>query len=161
MSSANGKEALIRSVEAEVVAMLRRARRTTTLKARTVDPALATVGYQILAALRETPRVPQSVLVDALTRISEGETVVDPTIVSRLLGRRRSVDPLESLTSREREVLALVAEGLANRAIASRLFIGERTVETHVTRIFEKLGLPEDTDSHRRVLAVLAFLRTS
>lgn len=123
---------------------------------RLIEEVPERTGYLLKDRLSDV-----AVLVDALTRISEGETVVDPTIVSRLLGRRRSVDPLEPLTSREREVLALVAEGLANRAIASRLFIGERTVETHVTRIFEKLGLPEDTDSHRRVLAVLAFLRAS
>ena len=102
-----------------------------------------------------------AVLVDALRRIAEGETVVDPTIVSRLFGRRRKDDPLDSLTEREREVLALLAEGLSNRAIADRLFVTERTVEAHVKQIFMKLGLGVDPDSHRRVLAVLAFLRAS
>ena len=98
-------------------------------------------------------------LVDALRRLVDGETVVDPTIVSRLLGRRRRLDPLAELTAREREVLGLLAEGLSNRAIASRLFITERTVEAHVTQIFHKLRLDGDPDSHRRVLAVLAYLR--
>jgi DNA-binding NarL/FixJ family response regulator len=98
-------------------------------------------------------------VVDALRRIAEGETVVDPTIVSRLVGRRRRADPVLELTEREREVLSLVAEGMSNRAIASRLFVTERTVEAHVTQIFLKLGLPESPEQHRRVLAVLAFLR--
>ena len=98
-------------------------------------------------------------VVDALRRIVEGETVIDPTIVSRLLGRRRREDPISNLTEREREVLALVAEGLSNRAIAARLSITERTVEAHVTQIFMKLNLPESPDQHRRVLAVLTFLR--
>ncbi|MGH3115412.1 MAG: helix-turn-helix domain-containing protein, partial [Gaiellaceae bacterium] len=97
----------------------------------------------------------------ALRRISDGETVVDPTIVSRLLGRRRRVDPLGELTEREREVLSLVAEGLSNKAIAGRLFITERTVEAHVKQIFLKLQLSADPDSHRRVLAVLAYLRVA
>ena len=101
-----------------------------------------------------------AVLVDALNRLLEGETVVDPTIVSRLLGRRRKEDPLAILTDREREVLTLVAEGLSNRAIAERLFVAERTVEAHVTQIFLKLGLEQSPESHRRVLAVLTFLRT-
>lgn len=100
-----------------------------------------------------------AVVVDALRRIADGETVIDPTIVSRLLGRRRREDPLERLTEREREVLGLVAEGMSNKAIAARLFVTERTVEAHVTQIFQKLGLPESPDQHRRVLAVLAFLR--
>ena len=99
-------------------------------------------------------------LVDALRRLADGETVVDPTIVSRLLGRRRRADPLSELTAREREVLSLVAEGLSNKAIAARLFITERTVEAHVTQIFSKLNINADKDSHRRVLAVLAYLRT-
>ena len=101
-----------------------------------------------------------AVLVDALRRIGEGETVVDPTIVSRLVGRQRRDDPLAELTAREREVLGLVAEGLSNGAIASRLFITERTVEAHVKQVFLKLGLAVDPDSHRRVLAVLACLRS-
>lgn len=98
-------------------------------------------------------------VVDALRRIVDGETVIDPTIVSRLLRRRRRADPLSELTEREREVLGLIAEGMSNRAIASRLTVTERTVEAHVTQIFMKLGLPESTDQHRRVLAVLTFLR--
>jgi len=100
-----------------------------------------------------------AVLVDALRRIVEGETVVDPTIVSRLMGRHRRQDPLSSLTDREREVLGLVAEGMSNIAIAARLFVTERTVEAHITQIFMKLQLPESPDQNRRVLAVLAFLR--
>jgi DNA-binding NarL/FixJ family response regulator len=101
-----------------------------------------------------------AVLVDALRRIGDGETVVDPTIVSRLVGRRRRDDPLAELTAREREVLGLIAEGLSNRAIASRLFVTERTVEAHVKQVFMKLGLAVDPNSHRRVLAVLACLRS-
>jgi DNA-binding NarL/FixJ family response regulator len=89
----------------------------------------------------------------------DGETVIDPTIVARLLSRRRRADPLERLTDREREVLGLVAEGMSNRAIAARLFVTERTVEAHVTQILLKLGLAESPDQHRRVLAVLTFLR--
>lgn len=100
-----------------------------------------------------------AVVVDALRRIVEGETVVDPTIVSRLVGRRRRDDPLAALTDREREVLALIAEGLSNKAIAARLFVTERTVEAHSKQIFMKLGLETGAGSHRRVLAVLAYLR--
>jgi serine/threonine-protein kinase len=100
-----------------------------------------------------------SALVDAVRRVHEGETVVDPTIVSALFGRRRRNDPLGTLSPREREVLGLVAEGLSNKAIAGRLHVSERTVESHVTQIFLKLRLDEGGGSHRRVLAVLAFLR--
>jgi DNA-binding NarL/FixJ family response regulator len=99
-------------------------------------------------------------VVDALRRIVDGETVVDPTIVSRLVGRRRREDPVSKLSEREREVLGLVAEGMSNRAIAGRLYVTERTVEAHITQIFQKLGLHESPDQHRRVLAVLAFLRS-
>jgi serine/threonine-protein kinase len=100
-----------------------------------------------------------AVLVDALNRVVEGETVVDPTIVTRLLGRRRPTDPLDALSPREREVLSLVAEGLSNRGIAERLFVTERTVEAHVSQVFVKLDLDGSPHSHRRVLAALAFLR--
>ena len=100
-----------------------------------------------------------AVLVDALRRIADGETVIDPTIVTRLFARKRRDDPLADVTVREREVLGLLAEGLSNRAIAGRLFVTERTVEAHVTQILLKLGLDVNPDSHRRVLAVLTYLR--
>ena len=100
-----------------------------------------------------------AVLVDALRRVCDGETVVDPTIVSRLFGRHRVNDPLMMLSPGEHEVLALVAEGRSNRAIADRLHVANRTVEAHVTQIFLKLGVDTSPASHRRVLAVLSFLR--
>ena len=102
-----------------------------------------------------------ALLVDALRRLGDGETVIDPTIVSRLVGRRRRQDPLEELTAREREALELVAEGLSNKAIAARLVVTERTVEAHVKQIFMKLNLDVSPESHRRVLAVLAYLRAA
>ncbi len=102
-----------------------------------------------------------AVLVDALRRLHDGETVIDPTIVAQLVGRRRRADPLEQLTAREREVLGLVAEGLSNRAISERLVVTERTVEAHVKQIFLKLRLDVTPDTHRRVLAVLALLRAA
>jgi DNA-binding NarL/FixJ family response regulator len=98
-------------------------------------------------------------VVDALRRILDGETVVDPTIVARLVARRRPDDPISRLTEREREVLGLIAEGLSNKAVAARLVITERTVEAHVSQIFGKLRLTESPDQHRRVLAVLSYLR--
>jgi DNA-binding NarL/FixJ family response regulator len=100
-----------------------------------------------------------AILVDALRRLGDGETVIDPTIVSRLMARRRREDPLGELTAREREVLGLLAEGLSNRAVAGRLFVTERTVEAHVKQVFLKLGLETSEHAHRRVLAVLAYLR--
>jgi DNA-binding NarL/FixJ family response regulator len=91
--------------------------------------------------------------------IADGDTVIDPTIVSRMIGRQRRQGPLATLTPREQEVLSLVAEGLSNQAIAARIFLSERTVEAHVTQIFQKLQLYESADQHRRVLAVLTYLR--
>lgn len=101
------------------------------------------------------------VLVDSLRRVAEAETVVDPTIVARLLHKHRADDPVQGLSEREREVLALVAEGLTNQGISRRLFITDRTVEAHVRQIFTKLGLDESPESNRRVLAVLTYLRTA
>jgi DNA-binding NarL/FixJ family response regulator len=101
-----------------------------------------------------------AVLVDALQRIADGECVLDPTIVARLLARSRKQEPLDQLTGREREVLALLAEGRSNAAIAERLFVTPRTVEAHVHQILSKLDLRESPDDHRRVLAVLAYLRS-
>jgi len=95
---------------------------------------------------------------DAVRRVADGGSALDPEVVSLLLGRRREDDPLSDLTPREREVLALMAEGRSNHAIADKLVVTERAVEKHVTSIFGKLRLPPTGESHRRVLAVLAFL---
>jgi DNA-binding NarL/FixJ family response regulator len=96
----------------------------------------------------------------AVRRVGEGGSAVDPTIVSQLLRLQRRDNPLDAVTPREREVLALMAEGRSNQAVAERLAITERAVQKHITRIFQKLGLTASGDDHRRVLAVLAFLRS-
>ena len=101
-----------------------------------------------------------SVLKDGIQRIAEGECVLDPTIVARLIRRPRRTGPLDELTDREREVLALIAEGRSNQGIAEALVLSPKTVEAHVGRVFSKLGLDDTPDYHRRVLAVLAFLRS-
>jgi DNA-binding NarL/FixJ family response regulator len=100
------------------------------------------------------------VLKDAIARIAEGECVLDPTIVARLIKRPRRPGPIDELTGREREVLALIAEGRSNHGISQILVLSPKTVEAHVGRILAKLGLDDTPDYHRRVLAVLAFLRS-
>jgi DNA-binding NarL/FixJ family response regulator len=95
----------------------------------------------------------------AVRRVAEGGSALDPEVVSRLVGRRRRDDPIAQLSPREREVLELMAEGRSNQAISERMFVTMRAVEKHVTSIFVKLGLPAASEDHRRVLAVLAFLR--
>ena len=97
---------------------------------------------------------------DAVRRVASGGSALDPEVVGMLLGRRRREDPLAALTPREREVLGLMAEGRSNSAMADALVVSERAVEKHVTAIFSKLGLPPAVEDHRRVLAVLAFLRS-
>jgi DNA-binding NarL/FixJ family response regulator len=96
---------------------------------------------------------------DAIRRVAAGGSALDPTIVSQLLAKRREAGPLDEITAREREVLELMAEGRSNQGIADRLEISERGVQKHVTSIFDRLGIPAGTDDHRRVLAVLTFLR--
>jgi DNA-binding NarL/FixJ family response regulator len=108
--------------------------------------------------LKDRVREPDD-FVDALERVAEGGSALDPEIVSGLLGGGHRNGALEDLTPREREVLELVAEGLTNQAIAVRLEIALRSVEKHVSAIFTKLGLPDTGSEHRRVLAVLRFLR--
>jgi DNA-binding NarL/FixJ family response regulator len=99
-------------------------------------------------------------LTDAVRRVAAGDTVIDPEVVARLLGRPRRHTPLDELTPREREILGLMAEGRSNQGIADRLVLELRTVEGHVGQIFSKLRLEPSGDDHRRVLAVLAALRT-
>jgi len=95
---------------------------------------------------------------DAVRRVGRGGSAIDHQIVARLVGRRPDADPLRLLTPREREVLALMAEGLSNAAISKRLYLGQRTIETHVNSVFSKLGLTVTADDHRRVRAVLTCL---
>jgi DNA-binding NarL/FixJ family response regulator len=122
---------------------------------RLLEEAPERAGYLLKERVSDV-----AVLVDALQRIGEGECVVDPTIVSRLMSARRAQRPLDELSNREREVLALMAEGRSNHAICDSLFLSPKTVEGHVRQIFMKLSLRESPEQHRRVQAVLAFLRS-
>src|SRR5690349_4253036 len=99
-----------------------------------------------------------SYFIEAVRTVGSGGTALDPEVVARMLGRRRRTDPLEALTKREREVLALMAEGLSNQGIAERMVVGQPAVEKHVTSIFNKLDLGRDRAENQRVLAVLALL---
>jgi DNA-binding NarL/FixJ family response regulator len=115
------------------------------------------VGYMLKDRVSDLDDLSASV-----QRIGEGGSVLDPTVVAQLVGQRRKGDtPLEDLTERELEVLALMAEGRSNKAIAERLFITEHTVEKHVKNIFATLRLPQSEDDHRRVLAVVTFLNAA
>jgi DNA-binding NarL/FixJ family response regulator len=113
------------------------------------------IGYLLKDRINDLPE-----FISAIRRVAAGGSALDSTVVSLLVSRQRRDDPLAELTRREREVLELMAEGLSNLAIAERIFITERAVEKHVTNIFQKLGLPPTGDTHRRVLAVLTYLRT-
>ena len=123
--------------------------------ARLLEEVPERAGYLLKERVSEV-----AVVSDALRRIGEGECVIDPTIVSRLVKRKRERGPLHELTEREREVLGLVAEGRSNGAIADQLFLSKKTVDSHISQIFMKLGLRESAEDHRRVLAVLTFLRS-
>jgi DNA-binding NarL/FixJ family response regulator len=98
--------------------------------------------------------------IDAVKRVADGGTVMDPEVVAQLLARRRRDDPLAALTVREREVLGQMAEGRSNAAIAGKLFVTEKAISKHINSIFTKLGLPPSDDDNRRVLAVLAYLNS-
>jgi DNA-binding NarL/FixJ family response regulator len=101
-----------------------------------------------------------SELADAVRRVASGGSVIDPEVVARLLGRPREHSPLDELTPREREILGLMAEGRSNQAVADELTLELKTVEGHVRQIFSKLGLEPTSQDHRRVLAVIAYLRS-
>jgi DNA-binding NarL/FixJ family response regulator len=120
-----------------------------------VGDAAGGVGYLLKDRVADVDR-----FVDAVRRVAEGGSALDPEVVSQLVGRARRDDPLEDLTPREREVMELMAEGRSNHAIADQLVVTERAVEKHVTSIFGKLNLPPAPEDHRRVLAVLRFLRS-
>lgn len=113
----------------------------------------SSVGYLLKDSVSDLDE-----LTGALTRISEGGTVLDPKLVVELLGRARRADPLDVLTPREREVVGLMAEGQSNSGIAQTLWITQGAVEKHIKHIFSKLGIPATLDTHRRVLAVITFL---
>ena len=112
------------------------------------------VGYLLQDRVADVER-----FVESVRRVADGGSALDPEVVAHMVGRRRTSDPLAELSAREREVLTLMAEGRSNHAIATELVITERGVEKHVTSIFAKLDLTATPDDHRRVLAVLAYLR--
>lgn len=121
-----------------------------------ISGGAAGVGYLLKDRVADVER-----FVDAVARVGDGGSALDPEVVAQLLGRRRRDDPLEALTPREREVLGHMAEGRSNSAIAGELVVTERAVEKHVTSIFGKLDLPPAQQDHRRVLAVLRYLGAS
>jgi DNA-binding NarL/FixJ family response regulator len=128
-----------------------------------VDPTFAlrllSHGQRGVGYLRKDDVIASSGFAETIRRIGRGESVIDPTLVAGLLRRHVREDPLDRLSAREREVLALIAEGRSNAGISDALTITEKTVEFHVSSIFSKLGLEGSAGEHRRVLAVLAFLR--
>ena len=111
------------------------------------------VGYLLKDRVADVER-----FVDSVKRVAEGGSVLDPQVVAEMLGRRRPPGPLDTLTDRERDVLAAMAEGLTNREISARMFLSERAIERHVTAIFDKLALSAADGGHRRVLAVRTYL---
>ena len=111
------------------------------------------IGYQLKDRVLDAGQ-----FMDAVQRVADGGTALDPTVVAKLLGRPLRADPLASLTERERSVLALMAEGLSNAAIAAKLFVSDGSISKYTTTIFAKLGLANDDDTNRRVRAVLAYL---
>jgi DNA-binding NarL/FixJ family response regulator len=126
----------------------------TTFALRLVEDGVGGVGYLLKDRVEDLED-----FADAIRRIARGGSVIDAEVVAQLVGRRRARVPLDDLTDREREVLALMAEGRSNQAICDRLFLAPKTVEAHIANIFSKLELLPAPDDHRRVLAVLAHLR--
>jgi DNA-binding NarL/FixJ family response regulator len=145
----------IRAVHAGVAVLLLSQYADIALAARLVDALPRAAGYLLKERIGDTDQ-----LTDALHRVTHGELVLDPELVRALVARRRTVDPLQRLSDRERSVLTLMAEGRSNTGIAARLYLSPKSVERHVAAVFDKLGLPPDSDDNRRVLAVITFLRT-
>lgn len=122
---------------------------------RLLGDSMGGVGYLLKDRVSDLDE-----FIDAVRRVAGGGTAIDPQVVSHLVGRQRERDPLRELTDREREVLALMAEGRSNLAVSEKLFLSPKTIESHVNSIFTKLGLFPAADDHRRVLAVLTFLKS-
>ena len=123
---------------------------------RLLEERTRSVGYLLKERVSDL-----DAFLESIRRVGDGGAVVDPRVVSALVARRRDPDPLAELSARERELLALMAEGLSNPAISRRLYLSPKTVETHVRSIFQKLGLLPGTDEERRVVAVLRYLQTA
>ncbi len=128
----------------------------TALAVRLLSDGQGGIGYLLKDRVADIEE-----LADAVRRVGQGGTVIDPMVVAALIGRARVRNPIDLLTPREREVLSLMAEGRSNVGVAERLYVTEKTVETHVASILGKLGLEAQPDDHRRVLAVLIYLRES
>jgi DNA-binding NarL/FixJ family response regulator len=144
----------IRAAHPDVAVLLLSQYADIALAARLVETVPRAAGYLLKERIGDTGQ-----LVDALHRVTRGELVLDPDLVRALVTRQRTRDPLHQLTERERAVLTLMAEGRSNTGIAGRLYLSPKTVERNVAAVFDKLGLPPDSDDNRRVLAVVAYLR--
>jgi DNA-binding NarL/FixJ family response regulator len=144
----------IRATHPEVAVLVLSQHLETAYAIRLLERFPGGVGYLLKDRVAKV-----AVLMDAIERLADGECVIDPTIIKRLVGQPGLAVPLAELTERERDVLGLMAEGRSNAAIAAQLFLSEKTIEGNVRRIFDKLKLVEAPDDNRRVLAVLAFLR--
>ena len=144
----------IRAAHPDVAVLLLSQYADIALAARLVETLPRAAGYLLKERVGDTGQ-----LVDALRRVTRGELVLDPDLVRALITRQRTRDPLHQLTERERAVLTLMAEGRSNTGIAARLYLSPKTVERNVATVFDKLGLPPDSDDNRRVLAVVAYLR--
>jgi DNA-binding NarL/FixJ family response regulator len=121
---------------------------------------LLTTGARATGYLLKDRVTDLAEFIDAVRRVGRGELLIDPAVVAQLLDRQRTHHPLDELTARERDVLALMAQGRSNQSIGEKLFLSPKTVEAHVRTIFRKFDLPPTADDHRRVLAVLTFLRS-
>jgi DNA-binding NarL/FixJ family response regulator len=144
----------IRAAHPDVALLLLSQYADIALAARLVDTLPRAAGYLLKERIGNTGQ-----LTDALRRVTSGELVLDPDLVRALVARRRTIDPLQRLSERERAVLTLMAEGRSNAGIAARLYLSPKSVERNVAAVFDKLGLPPDSGDNRRVLAVIAFLR--
>jgi DNA-binding NarL/FixJ family response regulator len=145
----------IRAAHPDIAVLLLSQYAEIALAARLVDTLSRAAGYLLKERIGNTDQ-----LTDALHRVTRGELVLDPDLVRGLVTRRRTADPLHRLSKRERAVLTLMAEGRSNAGIAARLYLSPKSIERNVATVFDKLGLPPDGDDNRRVLAVIAFLRS-